>query len=196
MLSACRRCTQGCYTPPIESSVVDYIPSGYTYSVDGRIYDTMNDYLISGIVSYSGFVLERNATDIYIYIPKRPADRLNYLDADVKQSETSCLMGALSRCGISAASTDKYPSTIVVMPEGKCSCAYMESIIQACGGSVSGMFCECPSGDSYPSGCGRSCGGLFDEPCTKCCNKEEVLNYLKTLEQSCQIRVICRGIND
>jgi hypothetical protein len=191
VLAACRACAAACYTPPVESTFVDYLPSGYSYSIEGKMYDTLNDYLVNGYFLQDGFFLEKNVTELFIYIPRRSGDRRGYTDFEVGESENSCLLASIQKCGLSTISAERQPSTTIVLPAEFCTCEYLKSLTYTCKASKPSLFCQCPEGGSYPGDCGDSCGSGEDPPCTECCNRAEVLEYLRGLEESCKLRVIC-----
>jgi hypothetical protein len=184
---ACRKCVQGCVVTPVESVVVNYLPTGYAYSVDARMHDPLSDFMIKGGFLYD-FNLSRNDTEFYAYIPRRAGDRSGYIDYDMGNSEKQCLAQAIQKCEIDPVSTEKYVSTTLVLsPEG-CTCSYLRSIAEGCGAPRTDIYCDCPADGSYPSECDE-CEG--DDSCTTCCDKPALLEHLKTIEESCGIRVIC-----
>jgi hypothetical protein len=188
ILDACRSCTQGCYSPPVESAIMDYLPTGYAYNVDAVMYDPLADYMLKGGFSYNDFDLGREDTELYVYIPRRSSDRSGWTDFEMTDSEKSCLANALQKCEIEPVSTEKYVSATIVLPD--CTCSYLEGLAQSCGAPRPDLFCDCPEGGVGLSDC-DSCGGAFEEPCTRCCDKPAVLEHLKMVEESCGIRVIC-----
>ncbi len=195
ILNACKQCAEGCYTTPLESSLVDYIPSGYTYTTDATMYDPLDNYKTKGVFESESFYLGSDDTEVYIYMPKRSSDRSSWSDFDVQDTEKDCLVSEMQKCGISPVSSgfQTYTSTTVNLGVG-CSCSYLKSLADAelsCGATqeeIDGLFCECPEGGR----CGQSCGG-FGDPCTWCCRSstEDALSYLETLEESCNTKVIC-----
>jgi hypothetical protein len=189
---ACSKCIQGCATTPLESVVVNYLPVGYTYRVDARMHDPLVDFFEKGGFLDDNATLGRDDTELYVYIPRRSSDRDSTLDFQMEDSEKACLTEALKKCEMEPVSSEKYVSTTLVLSPSGCTCSYLKGLAEGCGAPRPNLFCECPSGGSFPGSCGKSCGGPFDDPCTTCCSKSAVLEHLKTLEESCSIRVICK----
>ncbi len=188
ILTACKACAQGCYAPPRESAVMPYLPSGYSYSVKSRMYNPDNNYMVNGGLDYSGFFLEEGVTELYSYTPVRAPGRMDYGNQELTAGESSCLLSAMGKCELDPVTEEKHISTTVVLSEAGCTCSNLRGIVESCGGSSS-MFCQCPVGGS----CGQACGGSLNPPCTTCCDRDEVLGYLESVEASCGIRVICSG---
>ena len=188
IMGNCSECTQGCYSPPLVSTLVDYLPSGYSYDVGATMYDPLADYMPAGGFSYSGFALGSEDRDVYVYIPRRSSDS----GLVMTDSEKACLAAAMQKCEIDPVSTEEYVDNTIVLPG--CDCSYLKAVAESCGATIAeinSMFCDCPVGGIDLSDCG-SCGpGLWEEPCTTCCDKEAALDYLKDLEQDCQVRVVC-----
>jgi len=174
ILGNCSECYQGCYTSPLVSTLVDYLPSGYPYTVDATMYGS-SDYMPAGGFSYSGFELGSGDRDVYVYIPVRAGDR-SYM---MEETERNCLTAAMQECGIEPVSTEEYVDNTFVLPG--CDCDFLKATAALCGSSRSDLFWDCNT----------PCGGFLEEPCTTCCDKQAALDHLKTLEQSCQTRVIC-----
>ena len=186
--AACRECVQGCVVEPVENVYADYLPTGYLYEVDGRMHDPLTDFMITGGFLYD-FNISRNDTELYVYIPRRADDRTGYMDHEMKESEKNCLTQAIEKCGIEPVSTEKYlPTTLLLSPEG-CSCSYLRSVAEECGSPMTNLYCDCRGGGSYPADCDECSQG--DPDCTTCCNKPALIEHLRSIEESCGIRVIC-----
>jgi hypothetical protein len=171
---ACRNCTQDCYSgPPLTSTLVDYLPSGYGYDVDATM--SMANYMPRGSFSYSGFDLGSEDRDVYVYIPRRSSDS----GLVMTESEKACMAAAMQECEIGPVSTEEYLDNTIVLPG--CDCSYL---------NATAAYCGAPRPDLFPY-CTTPCGGPLEEPCEICCNKQAALDHLKGLEQSCQVRVIC-----
>ncbi len=188
VMEACRRCAQGCYSPLLTSTVVDYLPSGYEYSVEGIMFDPLQDYFITGALKGS-FTLTENVTDVYVYMPQRGRSGVS----PVEESEKSCLRSALAKCGIDTLSIEKHVTTVALLPSDY-ECLYLRGYIEACGGTAGfGTFCSCPLGGSYPGSCDKSCGKGDDPVCSVCCDLERALERMQELEESCGLRVVAVG---
>ena len=191
ILSACRSCASGCYTTPLESTLVSYIPSGYTYTVDADMYDPMDEYKIKGMIESASFVLGRDDTDVYLYLPRRSSDRNTLYDMLPEDAEKTCLTNFASNiCGMGPVVAETHAPTVVVVVNTTATCTYLRSFAEACGASatdISSLFCGC----AHEGGtCGGQCGGLDEPACTWCCNRDSVLSYLTTIEESCGITLV------
>jgi hypothetical protein len=177
----CSDCHAGCPFSLENNPAVDYIPSGYAYTVEGNMYSSADSMPVGGF-SYDDFVLGRDVEDVYVFIPRRSSDRQYVID----DAERACLTAAMQEFGIEPVSTEGYPAPGAVLME--CTCERLRDEAVSCGidtGYVSSAFCECPEGGS----CGMSCGGESGPDCTWCCSTEEIISQI---EQSCQTRVICQ----
>jgi hypothetical protein len=180
VFEACKRCAQGCYSPPLHNTQVNYLPSGYDYAVNGIMFDPLDDYRINGAFLYNSLSISEDDTELNVYMPNRSEDRSGYLDQDVTDKEKRCLAQALMECGIMPVSTEKYVSSTVVLPPSDYDCVYMKGLIVGCGGS--------PDPGTF-----RDCVGEDDEPLV-CCDKADALEQLRELEESCGVRVIMPGV--
>ncbi|MCK4714753.1 MAG: hypothetical protein KAT35_04205, partial [Candidatus Aenigmarchaeota archaeon] len=66
VFEACKNCAAGCYSPPVESTLVDYLPSGYDYAVNGIMFDPLDEYRINGAFLYNGLYISEDDTDLYV----------------------------------------------------------------------------------------------------------------------------------
>lgn len=110
---ACLSCDLGCPKTLTEHVTVDYLPSGYEYSVNGNMNDPLLNRMETGELNGT-FYLGPDDTELYVYMVKRADDRKDPIDAIPGDSEITCLMNALAGCGIGPVSTVDYSSPIIV----------------------------------------------------------------------------------
>lgn len=185
---ACRNCNAECPFTTLASTPVSILPSGYTYAVNANLYHHP-DFNTLGVFESAGFTMDsKNNPDVFMNVPMRAEDMNTIYDLEVKEGEKECLKGLMTKCGINPVDHEEPEvSTTFVLEGAQCSCDTLYGIAGSCGEVPSTMFYDCAPG-------GGSCGGALEPGCVKCCadaDKSDVLDYLKSVEESCDTKVIC-----